>query len=463
MKSPAFHFPKKTSIEARLKKGHLLLGWEPLGESAVKRPMGFTPPRAPGAAPQDLAPVWLENPESHGLCVAPTGSGKGRNSLIPQLLTWKGSAVVVDPKGEAALTTGEYRSRVLGQNVVYLDPFRLVSTSPDSLNPLDAIRFSGSSPEEFALMAPGLLHPDYAGSARDPFWDNSGDNLISGVVCHLLTGENPEDRHFPKLRDFLMCDDVGYTLATLLDAKGRAMPRMAYGNISSFVSTVDQTRSGILSTAQQHLRLLADPAVIRGLRATSFDLDAFHRGDPMTIYLILPVTRLISHGMLLRNWLGALFTVAMSREVLPEVSTLFLVDEVGALGPMDQLRTAFTVMRGYGVRVFIYLQDLSQLRRLFPQDWETVVNNAGTIQTFNLSNHMMARQMAEFFGSDVRPDEMLRLGAEEQIILFHGGNWKRCRKVDYLNDPLFKGRFRPNPRYGFRGTGSGPSPDLIPF
>jgi len=259
-------------------------------------------------------------------------------------------------------------------------------------------------------MAPGLLHPEFVGSLRDPFWDDDGDNLISGLICHMLVSGDPEDRHFPKLRDFLMCEDVHYSLAVLLDTKGKSMPRMAYGNISSFVSTVEQTRSGILSTAQQHLRILADPAVIQGLSSTSFDLDAFHRGDPMTIYLILPVTRLTSHGILLRNWLSALFTIAMSREVLPAVSTLFFIDEVGAMGSMDQLRTAFTVMRGYGVRVFIYLQDLTQLKRMFPQDWETVINNAGTIQTFNLSNHLMARQVGELFGGDLRPEDLLRLG-----------------------------------------------------
>jgi type IV secretion system protein VirD4 len=164
--------------------------------------------------------------------------------------------------------------------------------------------------------------------------------------------------------------------------------------------------------------------------------------------------------MLLRNWLSALFTIAMSREVLPAVSTMFFVDEVGALGQMDQLRTAFTVMRGYGVRVFIYLQDLTQLKRMFPQDWETVVNNAGTIQTFNLSNHLMARQMGELFGSDLRPEDLLKLGPDEQIVLFHGGRWQRCLKADYLTDPLFKGRFRANPRYESRNGGAS---NLRPF
>jgi type IV secretion system protein VirD4 len=456
MKKRRYLYPRKRSLESKLNASRLLLGWEASGRLPVP-PIGFAPPqdaRTPRPAKQSLAPVWLDNPESHCICVAPTGSGKGRNSLIPHLLTWKGSAVVVDPKGEAAVTTGHYRSDVLGQTVIYLDPFQLVSQTPDSLNPLDVIRFSDSSPEEFALTAPGLLHPDFAGSTRDPFWDNNGDSLISGLICHMLVSGSPEERHFPKLRDYLMCDDVHYNLAVLLDTVGKLMPRMAYGNLSSFVSTVEQTRSGILATAQQHLRILADPAVVQGLKTTSFDLEAFKRGEPMTIYLILPLTRLQSHGILLRNWLSALFSIAMAREVLPRLSTMFFVDEVGALGPMDQLRTAFTVMRGYGVRVFIYLQDLTQLKRMFPQDWETVVNNAGTIQTFNLSNHLMARQMGELFGNDLRPEDLLKLEPNEQVILFHGGRWQRCLKTDYLTDPLFKDRFQANPRYESRNGGT---------
>ncbi|MBU6301177.1 MAG: type IV secretory system conjugative DNA transfer family protein [Verrucomicrobia bacterium] len=458
MKKRRYLYPRKPSLEAGIRSSHLLLGWEPVDRPGI-RPIGFGPPRNADSRPvrQGLNAVWLENPESHGLCVAPTGSGKGRNSLIPHLLTWQGSAVVIDPKGEAAVTTGHYRSRVLGQRVIYLDPFQLATPTPDSLNPLDVIRFSDSSPEEFALTVPGLLHPDFNGSTRDPFWDNNGDSLLSGLVCHMLVSGAAEDRHFPKLRDYLMCDDVHYNLAVLLDTMGKKMPPMAYGNLSSFVSTVEQTRSGILATAQQHLRILADPAVVHGLKTTTFDLDAFKRGEPMTLYLILPVTRLQSHGILLRNWLSALFQIAMSRQVLPERSTLFFVDEVGSLGPMEQLRTAFTVMRGYGVRVFIYLQDLSQLKRMFPQDWETVVNNAGMIQTFNLSNHLMARQMGELFGSDLRPEDLLNLGPDEQIILFHGGRWKRCLKADYLTDPLFKDRFQANPRYGSRNAPSSTS------
>jgi len=429
-----------------------VLGWK--GTASQPASIGFQgsdakPPAAPGNGPAGNAtPIWLENVESHGICVAPTGAGKGRSSLIPQLLTWQGSAVVIDPKGEAAAVTADFRRDVLKQRVVFLDPFHMVSDTPDSLNPLDAIQFSGESPEEFALMAPQLLHPDYpSGSTlKEPFWDNSGDNLISGLLCHILTGEPPENRHFPRLRELLMADDVVYSLAVLLDTVGKKMPKMAYSQIANFLAITDVTRSGVLSTAQQHMRLLADPRVIAALDRTTLDLQAFQRGEPVTIYIILPPTRLLSHGMLLRSWLSTLFTVAMSRTRTPKTPTLFLVDEVAALGAMDHLRTAFTLLRGYGVKVFIYLQDLHQLQRLYPQDWQTLINNAGTVQTFGLSNYLMARQVAEIFG-ELRPEEFLRLAPGEQMILFHGGRVEKCMKLDYLTDKLFRGLYRDNPRY----------------
>ena len=77
---------------------------------------------------------------------------------------------------------------------------------------------------------------------------------------------------------------------------------------------------------------MADPNVVKALDSTSFDLEAFRQGEPMTIFLILPVTRLHSHGLLLRSWLSTLFSVAMSRKKMPKTQTGFWVDEVAAIG-----------------------------------------------------------------------------------------------------------------------------------
>ncbi|MCB1207876.1 MAG: type IV secretory system conjugative DNA transfer family protein [Verrucomicrobiales bacterium] len=441
-------YPTKAALTRAFNAGHLLLGWKEI--QPPSRSIGF---HSVEADPAPLSPAhrfeaeWTDNRESHSICIAKTGSGKGRNSLIPQLLTWRGSAVVVDPKGEAAAVTGRFREKTLGQKVIYLDPFKVASKEPDSLNPLDVIQFSGDSPEEFALASPGLLHPDHGGSLKDPFWDNNGDSLISALTCYMLACEPPEKRTFGRLRELLMSDDVVYNLAVLLDTMGKKMPAMARATIANFLSTADVTRSGILSTAQQHLRLIGDPNVERALEKTTFDLEAFRQGEPTTIYLILPVTRLHSHGLLLRCWLSTLFSVAMSRKKAPKTQTGFWVDEVAAIGALSQLSTAFTLLRGYGVKVSIYLQDLQQLKKLYPSDWETMVNNAGQLQIFQPSNHFVARQLAELFGKDVQPEDILRLRADEQILLRQGGDWVRCKKLDYLRDPCFQGLYTPNPWY----------------
>ena len=98
-----------------------------------------------------------------------------------------------------------------------------------------------------------------------------------------------------------------------------------------------------------------------------------------------------------------------------------------------------------GVQVLTLWQDLSQLRLLYPQDWETILNNSGVIQAFGAGNGWMAKVCADVLG--VHVDELLRLKRDSQILLRPGHGPLTCRRVDYLTDSLFRGRFDVNPRY----------------
>lgn len=59
--------------------------------------------------------------DRHLLTVAPTRSGKGTTQIIPNLLTYDGSMLVIDPKGENALITAKRRQE-MGQEVHIVDP-----------------------------------------------------------------------------------------------------------------------------------------------------------------------------------------------------------------------------------------------------------------------------------------------------------------------------------------------------
>ena len=393
-------------------------------------------------------PVWLDNPEAHSLCIAPTGAGKGRASLMPQLLSWPGAAIVIDPKGEAAHVTARYRREALGQRVVYLDPFGVVGAgAPDTLNPFDARRVTGDRIQDFALGVPEMIHPGHAGSLRDRFWDTTGDQLISAVACGVLAVEPPERRHLGTVAELLLGDDVQYALALYLDQHGDALPPLARRGIASHIGTVEQTRGGVLATAQQHLRLFTTEAVAAAFAKTSFDLDDLRGGAPMTVYLVLPPAKLRSHSKVLRIWLTALLRVVMSRTEIPALPTAFFVDELAQLGSISDIELAFTLLRGYGLRISAYLQDLQQLKRLYPDSWETILGNAGCLQLFRPNTRIAAQRLSRLFPKSVKPDHVLSLARDEQLLLFAGGRHAAARKLDYLGDAVFAGRYEANPYY----------------
>ena len=155
------------------------------------------------------------------------------------------------------------------------------------------------------------------------------------------------------------------------------------------------------------VKCLGSRAVRAALGPSTFDLADWMRGAPLDIYLIFPPDKLDSHRGLLRLWLGTLLAVLLRRTEVAEPKTLLLLDEAAQLGTLPHLRTALTLLRGYGVRVWSLWQDLSQLRLLYPLDWETILNNSGVIQAFGLSNGWMARTCAEILG--VPAGELLAL------------------------------------------------------
>jgi type IV secretion system protein VirD4 len=383
--------------------------------------------------------------------IAPTGAGKGRGVIIPNLLRFEGSVIVIDPKGETWHVTHR-RRREMGQEVRLLDPFGAVSRRTDALNPFDLFDRPGALLDADSEMLASLLAGD-AGFHKEPFWDNWGRSLMSGVVAAVAQTCGTAERHFGKVREILMSDDAVYNLAALIEANDD-LNRLSKQNISSFLPITEQTRSGILSTAQSYLKVVNSDSALRSLSRSTIDLDAVRRGDPMTIYIVIPPDKLGSHGALLRLWVGALMLTVMGRKRRPKRSTLFLLDECAQLGEFGPLRQSMTLLRGYGLQVWPFFQDLSQLQRLYPKDWRTIFNNAGVFQLFGVANHLMAKESSDLIG-DLDADLLRQLPHNKQIIAMSGAKATSARLPDYLTDAPFSGLWDPNPMFE-------PDPPLSP-
>ena len=123
-----------------------------------------------------------QGPE-HVLCFAPTRSGKGVGLVVPTLLTWPGSAIVHDIKGENWQLTAGWRARF--GRVLLFDP-----TNPRSsaYNPLLEVRRGQSEVRDVQNVADILVDPEGALERRN-HWEKTSHSLLVGAILHVLYAE----------------------------------------------------------------------------------------------------------------------------------------------------------------------------------------------------------------------------------------------------------------------------------
>jgi type IV secretion system protein VirD4 len=430
----------------------LFLGWS--GALPTQSSVGFHAAASVLAECEDPGDPLLYSGDGHLMTVAPTGAGKGVGVIVPNLLTYPGSVIAIDIKGELAQVTAR-RRREMGQHVVVLDPFGLVSDRNDGLNPFDLFDLPNGDPESDAEMLAAQFGADHSFST-DRYWDDTGRGLMAGLIAHVATTFPIEERNPTGLRKLLYHDDLDYTLASWLDKKEVKNPLARDEFVSYLSAPADKTRPCIRSTACTYVKCLGSEPVARSLEKSTFSLKALMAGEPVTIYLVLPPEKLESHKAVLRAWVVTLLTAVLRRAHIPEMRTLFLVDEAAQLGTMPLLKTAITLLRGYGLQVWSFWQDIGQIRTLYPDDWTTMVANASALQVFGVPRHGGARgAWQEVLGEDTR--ELIHLQAGEMMVSFADSGVSRHRRGNYLNDVLFEGLFDPNKRFERPQRGEGRS------
>ncbi len=439
----------------------------------------------------DGALLGLDDP-GHCVTVAGSRAGKGVSVIVPNLCLYPGSAVVIDPKGENATLTAARRGQGsvycegMGQTVYVLDPFRLVPNHAGATyNPLSV--FDPDTPEgrelaidDAALIADALVTP---GGERDSHWDESARSVLEALILHVVSTESPENRTLTRVRELLMRGaetpapdgkDKASGFKALLD--GPLRRNDAFGGVvamaaEALLDLADAERGNILSTARRNTKFLDSPAMKRVLENSAFDLRDLKR-QAMTVYLCLPASRLHTHARWLRL-VVSLSLAMMEREATrPAWPVLFLMDEFAALGKMEVIETAAGLMAGYGVKLWPILQDLSQLKRHYPQSWETFLGNAGLHQFFGNTDLTTLEHVSKRLGKTamlavtesqneragtegqgvstkidtadlLRPDEAAHWFARHrgtQIVLIAGQDPWALRRVAYYEDPFFAGK-----------------------
>ena len=135
-----------------------------------------------------------DGPE-HVLCFAPTRSGKGVGLVVPTLLTWPGSCIVHDIKGENWNLTAGFRSR--HGRVLIFDPTNVLSAA---YNPLLEVRRGEWEVRDVQNIADILVDPEGSLDKRN-HWEKTSHSLLVGAILHVLYAE--KDKTLAGVASFL--------------------------------------------------------------------------------------------------------------------------------------------------------------------------------------------------------------------------------------------------------------------
>ncbi|SMH62817.1 type IV secretory system conjugative DNA transfer family protein [Azospirillum agricola] len=326
--------------------------------------------------------------DRHAATVAGSRGGKGRCVIIPTLLDYEGSVLATDPKAELFNVTAKRRAKGLGQRVVGLDPFGIsgphVAAYRGSFNPMTILKpGSPTLIEDAGLIADALVIP----SGGDSHWDDSARNWLETLILHVATHDAYEgERNLVTMHRLLMRGAVADG-ASSYDALAAEMlgNDAAFGTVqegaADFFDKPKEERGSVLSTARRHAKFLSYQAIQRVVSAHDFDLEDLKR-QKLTLYLCLPAMRIGTCARWFRLFVN-LALAAMERvPVKPTPPVLMCLDEFAVMGHMKTVEDAAGQIAGFGVRLWPILQDLTQLKALYRERWETFLGNAGVIQFF---------------------------------------------------------------------------------
>ncbi|MEY9101421.1 type IV secretion system protein VirD4 [Sinorhizobium fredii] len=404
---------------------------------------------------------------AHLLTMAPTRTGKGVGTIIPNLLTADRSVICIDPKGENAKIAGRARQQFGPVHV--LDPFDVTGTPSAAFNPLDALDPDGLDVAEDASTLADALVLDEPGMAGEAHWNEEAKALLAGLILKIVAAESPGRRHLGTLREYLTLAPERFaallTRMQDMDEAGGLIARAANRHLGKS----DREAAGVLSAAQRHTHFLDSPRMTTVLGRSDFRFaDLKHRNA--SVFLVLPPDRLSTYS----RWLRLLITQSlfdMARvPAKPEAPVLYLLDEFAALGHLASVERAMGLMAGYGVQLWPILQDVHQLRATYGQRAGTFLSNAGVFQVFGVNDHDSARLVSDLLGQEtvvfqtmaraldseksgisfsqqqtgrplLTPDEVRSMAQHIELLFLAGQRPIIAGKLAYYADPEFRGLY----------------------
>ncbi|MGD0673861.1 MAG: type IV secretory system conjugative DNA transfer family protein [Polyangiaceae bacterium] len=311
--------------------------------------------------------VRHDGPE-HVLCFAATRSGQAAELVVPTLLSWGESAIVIDLHDENWARTADSRGRFSGV-------WRFEPTAADSarFNPLLEIR-SGTVAVKDAQNVAALLLDRAADDERRNHL--AAQDLLVGVILHVLHAE--ADKTLAGVATFLSSADrsaAGMLRRMLESSQSPTGPQGTVARIArEMLQKTESELAGAMATASSFLDIYRDPIVARSTSTSDFRIaDLMNAEVPTSLYVVVRPPDLDRVRPVVRLFLGQVVQRLTASTDWGELlmyrhRLLLLVDGFPLLGRIDAFQAALPLMAGHGVKAFLTAQSADQLERTYGAD-----------------------------------------------------------------------------------------------
>ena len=463
---------------------------EDIDKAGLTGPAGVFLGRAPG---RDGAYLRHEGPE-HVMAFAPTRSGKGVGLVVPTLLSWPGSAVVHDIKGENWHLTAGWRARF--SHCLLFNPTDARSAA---YNPLLEVRRGVHEVRDVQNIADILVDPEGALERRN-HWEKTSHALLVGAILHVLYAG--EEKTLRGVANFLSDPACPFevtlhrmmTTPHLAAEQGGAPHPVVASAAREVLNKSENERSGVLSTAMSFLGLYRDPTVAEVTSRCDWRIaDLIASAHPVSLYLVVPPPDISRTKPLIRlvlNQIGRRLTESLdgSDGIERRHKLLLMLDEFPALGRLDFFESALAFMAGYGLRAFLIAQSLNQIDKAYGPN-HAILDNCHVRIAFATNDERTAKRISDALGTATElraqrnyaghrlapwlghlmvsrqetarplltPGEVMQLPPDDAVVMVSGHAPIRARKLRYYQDRNFLARVLAAPVLGGGGYADRPA------
>lgn len=412
------------------------------------------------------------------ILAAPTRSGKGVGIVIPNLLEYQESMVVLDIKQENFDLTSGWRAQQ-GQEIYLFNPFA-EDRRTHRWNPLTYVATDPAFRVSDLMSIAAMLYPD--GSDDQKFWVSQARNAFMAFTLYLFEAFEEENKiGFP----FANPPTLGavYRLSSG-DGKSELKPYLqglsqrpflsdnARSAFANMLSQADETFASILGTFKEPLNPWINPVLDAATSADDFLLTDL-RKKRMTIYVGIQPNKLAESRLIVNLFFSQI--INLNTRELPQNNKalkhqcLLLMDEFTSIGKVDIIASAVSYMAGYNIRLLPIIQSMSQLDATYGKDISrTIITNHALQIIYAPREQQDANDYSDMLGyttvrkqnvtrgrdysrseSEERralmlPQELKAMGFDTEVFLYEGiPHPVKCDKIKYYQDKHFTSRLLP--------------------